>query len=62
MHNINAYFSRYFYEPPPDMRDNDPHAVDLRSPGERAAGGKRLEFGSPGGDQKVGSSAKHGRK
>ena len=46
---------------PRDTRDNS-HAMDLRSPGERAAGGKRLEFGSPGGDDKVGSSAKHGRK
>ena len=44
-----------------NTREDNPHAIDVRSPGDRAAGGRRLRFESPSGDDKVGSSAKHAR-
>ena len=56
MHNVAAMF----HDPPPDTRDNDPHAIEPRSPSDRVAGGRRL-FDSPGADV-PGSSAEHAKK
>ena len=50
-------------DPPPDTRDNDPHAIELRSPSDRAVDGRRL-FASPGDDkpEEPGYSAQHAKK
>ena len=59
VHNIAA--SHYTAPPITHTREDNLHAIYVRSPGDRAAGGRRLSFESPSGDDKVGSSAKHAR-
>ena len=48
-----------FYPSPPDTREGNPHPIDLRSPADRVAGGRRLEFKSPSSDK---AHVKHTRE